>query len=537
LTRVPTEIGNAVDLNDLTTSNLYIQSSNAEAAAGTNYPAPYAGILEVVARGDAAFIYQRYTTYQPYNIVYHRSKYTSTWSGWKEVSTSGHNHDDRYYSEMEVDDLLASKSDDGHLHDGTYLKLSETSTQNLSGAIDLNNNSILGVNAIQLEDNGPTEGFLFPAAGASASGWKIVETDSGLTANNVPGDIQFVAGSTPTRKVTIDTNGAIEAVSTVKGTQLISTTTTPGQPPLTVASTVNVPNLNADMLDGQHASAFAASSHTHTIANITGLQAELDSKLDGTFPTGNRVLVTTAEGDVATSGTIDTTELGYLNGVTSNIQTQLNDKADDDHLHTGVYSPVAHTHDDRYYTETEVNNLINGKENEALFKYEDSDTLKMSSISTSTTASIFGTNGLAVEGSTTYFVEGVIFFTAGVVGTSATHSLGWGSPSGAATVTRNSIYWDYNSSTTGLTLAAATSGVKRTGSTTFQPLNTITMTGTHLFRGAFTGLITFNAAGNFTPRLTVTPTSASVDLTVNQGSFIKLTKVATGSTLTNGTWA
>ena len=195
-------------------------------------------------------------------------------------------------------------------------------------------------------------------------------------------------------------------------------------------------------------------------------------------------------------------ELDYLNNVTSNIQTQLDAKP-------GI----------------------------ALFKYEDADTLKMSGISTSTTASIFGTNGVAVEASTTYLVEGTIFFTAAVVGTSATHAIGWGSPSGAATVTRNSWYWDYNSSTSALTAAAATSGVKRTGTTTFAPLNTITMTGTHLFRGEFTGIVTFNAAGNFTPRVTVTPTSASVDFTVNQGSYIQLTKLATGSTLSNGTWA
>ena len=36
--------------------------------------------------------------------------------------------------------------------------------------------------------------------------------------------------------------------------------------------------LDADLLDGNHASAFALSSHTHTIANITSLQTTLDAK-------------------------------------------------------------------------------------------------------------------------------------------------------------------------------------------------------------------------------------------------------------------
>ena len=45
-------------------------------------------------------------------------------------------------------------------------------------------------------------------------------------------------------------------------------------------------------------------------------------------------------------------ELNYTDGVISNIQTQLNGKA-----------AVSHTHDDRYYTESETNNLLAGKAN------------------------------------------------------------------------------------------------------------------------------------------------------------------------------
>ena len=299
--------------------------------------------------------------------------------------------------------------------------------------------------------------------------------------------------------LTVNSSGATVA-GAISGTQLTSTITTPGQAPLVVASTVNVPNLNADMLDGQHASAFALSSHTHTIANVTGLQTALDAKAASAGYTASRVLVTDVDGTLTTSGTIDTTELGYLNGVTSGIQSQLNAKAVPD-----------------------------------LYRFETADNLVMSSVGAQTTASVFGTNGVAVEAGTAYLVEGVIYFTAGVVGTSATHSISWGSPSGAATVTRNMWLWDYNSSTTALATAAAMSGVRRSGTTSFAALNTITMTGTHLFRGQFYGIVEFNAAGNFTPRITVTPTSATVDLTINGGSYIKLQKL--GTTNTNGTWS
>ena len=64
--------------------------------------------------------------------------------------------------------------------------------------------------------------------------------------------------------------------------------------------------------------------------------------------------------------------LAWLRKVTylkSDIDSAVNAKADSDHNHSGVYAPVSHqhtksqitdfdhTHDDRYYTETEVNNL------------------------------------------------------------------------------------------------------------------------------------------------------------------------------------
>lgn len=66
----------------------------------------------------------------------------------------------------------------------------------------------------------------------------------------------------------------------------------------------------------------AASSHTHTGTQVTGL-------------TASRALVSNSSGQVSVSG-VTSTELGYLDGVTSNIQTQLNGKAALSHTHTGT---------------------------------------------------------------------------------------------------------------------------------------------------------------------------------------------------------
>lgn len=61
----------------------------------------------------------------------------------------------------------------------------------------------------------------------------------------------------------LDVTGSIRASS-----QLISTVVT-GTSPLTIASTTLVTNLNADMLDGNHASAFSLSGHTHAFSELT----------------------------------------------------------------------------------------------------------------------------------------------------------------------------------------------------------------------------------------------------------------------------
>ena len=64
----------------------------------------------------------------------------------------------------------------------------------------------------------------------------------------------------------------------------------------------------------------AASSHTHTATQVTGL-------------TASRAVVSDSAGKLTVSA-VTSTELGYLDGVTSAIQTQLNGKAASSHTHS-----------------------------------------------------------------------------------------------------------------------------------------------------------------------------------------------------------
>lgn len=100
-------------------------------------------------------------------------------------------------------------------------------------------------------------------------------------------------------------------------------------------------------------SAHVALNHKHSGADITSGTVALDR-----LPT-----ISVAKGGTGATTAVDAlknlgldataTELNYVQGVTSSIQTQLDNKA-----------AASHTHDDRYYTEGEVDDLLAGKSDE-----------------------------------------------------------------------------------------------------------------------------------------------------------------------------
>lgn len=80
----PTALGSGVDLDTIVTTGVYHQSSNANALNGTNYPVPYAGLLEVTQMG--IMVYQRYWRYGT-NLHYSRAQYNGNWTVWQQTWT------------------------------------------------------------------------------------------------------------------------------------------------------------------------------------------------------------------------------------------------------------------------------------------------------------------------------------------------------------------------------------------------------------------------------------------------------------------
>lgn len=135
----------------------------------------------------------------------------------------------------------------------------------------------------------------------------------------------------------------------------------------------------------------ANSSHSHSITDVTNLQSSLDSKA------GTSIATTSANGlmsgsdktkldGIATGATKVTVDTSLSSSSTNPVQnkvinTALNGKSNTGHDHTSDEIHYAydqnvsvttilenkaaknHTHDDRYYTETEIDTKLNGKMN------------------------------------------------------------------------------------------------------------------------------------------------------------------------------
>jgi len=80
-------LGSAEDLDSYTQTGMWHQRLNSRAAAGTNYPAPKAGLLTVV--GVSKMVYQTYRIYSegaPYSDhQYTRGSYLGVWGPWRGI--------------------------------------------------------------------------------------------------------------------------------------------------------------------------------------------------------------------------------------------------------------------------------------------------------------------------------------------------------------------------------------------------------------------------------------------------------------------
>ena len=186
-------------------------------------------------------------------------------------SDSNHNHDDRYYTESEIDTKLASKSDTGHNHDSAY-DIKGAAAESLASAKSYTDTKTANLTSTTVVDN------------------KISTHNTSTSAHN---DIRDLISGLTTRLNTLansddttldqmsevvayikNNKSLIDGITTskVNVTDIVNNlTTNVTNKPLSAAQGVAIKSL-IDALQEE------LDSHTHAIADVTGLQSALDSK-------------------------------------------------------------------------------------------------------------------------------------------------------------------------------------------------------------------------------------------------------------------
>ena len=99
------------------------------------------------------------------------------------------------------------------------------------------------------------------------------------------------------------------------------------------------------------------STSTFTVTNGSDASVTVDNSLSSTStnPVQNKVIKGALDGKANSSHNHNISDV-------SNLQSSLDGKSDTGHTHTkSNITDFAHTHDDRYYTESETDNLLSGK--------------------------------------------------------------------------------------------------------------------------------------------------------------------------------
>ena len=214
----------------------------------------------------------------------------------------------------------------------TLAAVSVTGNTTLTGNLTANGNTTLGNAATDtVTVNADVASNLIPSVddsydlGAIGSEWRdayidgTAYIDTGSIDTATVGTLSVSGNGTVTGDLTV--NGNINA--TVVGTASQANT-------LTTARTISLAGdvAGAANFDGSSnitiTTIIADDSHNHTIANVDGLQAALDTKIENLA--GLDVTASYTELNILDGVTATTAEINYLDGVTSNIQTQLDAK-------------------------------------------------------------------------------------------------------------------------------------------------------------------------------------------------------------------
>lgn len=265
-------------------------------------------------------------------------------------AAASHTHDDRYYTEDEVDSLLAAKANVSHTHSAdnitsgtlaldriptiTDAKIQGMSASKLSGTIPQAN--LPSYVDDVLEYNGQSN---FPEEGET--GKIYVDTSTNRTyrwggSSYVEISSSLALGTTSSTAFRGDYGNTAYQHASAKGSAFANglyKITTNAQGHVTAATAVTKSDITALGIPG---------SDTNTNTTYTLTKSGSTIKLEGSDGSSSEVTDANTTYTLSSFGvTATAAELNYTDGVTSNIQTQLNGKAASSHTHNTASTSAA----------------------------------------------------------------------------------------------------------------------------------------------------------------------------------------------------
>ena len=242
-------IAAGTDLNTVTGSGWYIQGSNANATTALNYPVALAGQLKVYGV-NTVHITQEYHVFSTNNDVYRRYYYNGNWSLWAKLWDSN----DFTQANINAWNNIALNGATQQWVDQYYIN---KSTQNVVKSTDW---------FITDDFSAGMEGkFKF------TTGYPRVEWGTSSVTFTDEGAIDIVNYG-----FRQEANQGVNQLHSATSFKDVSFNNNQGTSPFTVDSSTLVTNLNADLLDGRHASDFVLTSQVGNFVPYSGATSNVN---------------------------------------------------------------------------------------------------------------------------------------------------------------------------------------------------------------------------------------------------------------------
>lgn len=356
-------------------------------AYNNGYATTYGNILNLKGQGDGQLLIGWSGTSGAHAPVYVRSKRDvseANWSDWAQIYTTAHKptpsdigaaSSSHTHKVANISDLTASATELNYVKGVTSGIQTQLDGKALSGHTHsyAGSSSVGGAatsaNKLNTDAGSATQPVYFangiPVKTTYTLGKSVpsnaVFTDTHYTSKNVVGATSATSNTTTaltngnvylnsvengavTSSHKISGSGATTVTTDTSGNIVVnSTNTTYGA----AGSSLGLVKSGGDVTISSGVITVNDDSHNHTISNIDNLQTSLDAK-QGTITGGastitssnlttNRALISNGSGKVAVSE-VTSTELGYLDGATSNVQAQLDGKSSTNHNHGLLHS-------------------------------------------------------------------------------------------------------------------------------------------------------------------------------------------------------